>query len=209
MRSERRLSTLFLVLFLAALPAMAGGDVNLLVGTAESSEDRFEEAGVDGLSQVGVALNFDLNWPVMLAVDLLSSSDDSVVDVPAVNPLAFETDIDTLEIDVGVRKVFGADRKLKPYIGGGLAWVELDAEQIAVGSLGPGSEFRDTILDDADSSLGFWAGGGVLWRIKDRLNIGLDVRFSEADAELTPVDGSRLELESGGGRYSFAIGYHW
>jgi opacity protein-like surface antigen len=208
MRLERGLTTVICVLFLAALPASAGGDVNLLIGTAEFKEDLFKEAGVESQFMIGVAVTADLDWPVALAFDLLSSSDDNVVHVPAANPTAFETNVDTLEVDVGVRKVFD-EHKVKPYVGGGLAWVQLDAEQIFFGSLGPGSEFQDTIVDDSDSSLGYWVDGGVLWRIGDQVNIGLDVRFTKADASLTSVDGSTLKLDSGGARFALAVGYHW
>jgi opacity protein-like surface antigen len=209
-RAVRQVSTFLLFLCLSALPALAAGDANLFLGRLDSSEDLFDAAGVDGQSEWGVTVSLDFDWPVMLAVDLLSSSDDSTRTVVTAYELQYRTDVDRTELDVGVRKLFLAERRLEPYVGGGLAWMRLDVRQVAMGSLGPMTEFTDTILDDDDSSFGFWLNAGLLYRIGSHLNIGVDVRYSDAEVELRPVDStSDLRLDSGGTSYGLLLGYHW
>jgi opacity protein-like surface antigen len=209
-RNGQLVLALALMVGLCASPALASGDANLLFGQKSLSGVYHEGSGVDGQSQMGVAVSIDFQWPVMLAVDLLTSSKDNMVVVEAQNPLQFWTDVQTTEVDVGVRKFWERD-KLRPYIGGGLAYVELDALQIESGDFGvPGSEYSDVIVDDSDSAVGFWVNAGLLYRVGRYINIGIDVRFSDADADLMPnnVD-STLTLDSGGTHYGILFGYHW
>jgi hypothetical protein len=207
MRIERRISLLILALCLSTLPALAGGDVNLFVGQREMSEDRFDEVGLGSPPQLGVSLNLEFDWPVALALDLFTATDDSTRYESG--PLLYQTDLDVLEFDLGVRKLFGAKR-FKPYVGGGLGWVQLEIEQIESGSLGGGSGFTDTILDDSDSSFGFWIDAGFLYRVGGHFNVGIDLRYSNADAELIPASGGTgLAIDSGGLQYGVVLGYHW
>jgi len=187
----------------------AGGDANFLFGQKSLSEDLFDSAGVDGQSQFGVAVTLDFDWPVMLAIDLLMSSDDKTRDISTSFPLQVATDVDTTELDVGVRK-FWERNQLRPYVGGGLAYVQLDAKQVESGSLGPGADFSDTIVDDDDSAVGFWLGGGLLYQATPRFQVGLDLRMSDADADLSGSGASSgIKLDSGGFHYGILLGYHW
>ena len=78
---------------------------------------------------------FDFDWPVVLALDLMSSSDDSrLTDAEGVIQSTLTTDVDILEFDVGVRKRWG--KKARPYIGGGLAIARVEGkivEQLSFG----------------------------------------------------------------------------
>lgn len=209
-RIGRLVLMLVLALGAAASPALAGGgDVNIVFGQKSLSESMFDNAGVDGQTEIGISVTLDFQWPVMLAIDLLSSSDDSTLALAAAFPLQLDTDVDTIELDLGVRKFWGQD-KIRPFVGGGLAWVQLDVRQIESGTLGPGAPFSTLLVDDSDSGIGLWINAGFLYRVGARFNIGLDVRYSHAGADLsTPLAGPALSLDSGGIHYGVALGYHW
>jgi len=203
-----------LVATLAACLPLGGAaradDANFLYGQKSLGEDRFDVAGVDGQSQYGVALTFDFEWPVALAVDILTSSDDNTEQIVTGiedYDLEFRTQVDTTELDVGVRKSW--EGKVKPYVGAGIAYIQLDVRQTERGSL-MGEDFSSTVLDDSDGSLGYWLGAGLIYRVGRSFNVGLDVRYSDASADLRPVgEQDGLKLDSGGTQYGIVIGYHW
>jgi opacity protein-like surface antigen len=205
--SKRLALILILAPCLSTGLVFAGGDANFFYGQKSISDDVIESAGVDGQTQYGVAVSLEFNWPVALAIDLMSSSDSQTQEVPANNPLFFSTDVDTTEFDVGVRKYWM--EKIRPYVGGGLAWVQLDGQQVESGELG-GAPFVDTIVDDDDSDLGFWLNAGFLYQIGEHFNIGVDLRYSDSEATLTPTGGGESrDFDSGGTHYGVLLGYHW
>ena len=208
-RIEQLVLILVLALGVAVGPALAGGgDANLLFGQKSLSDDAFDDAGVDSQSQFGVSLTLDFQWPVNLAIDYLSSSDDATVTVPAAFPLQLHTDVETTELELGVRKYWGD--KLRPYVGGGLTLVRLDARQTESGTLGVGVPFSTLLVDDSDNGVGLWINGGLLYRVGNHFNVGLDLRYSDADVDLSPVQaGPALGLDAGGVHYGVALGYHW
>ena len=193
---------------LVALPASAGGDANVLFGQKTLNGSTLDAARVDGQSQFGVAVTLDFEWPVALAFDLMTSSDRATTTVTAGTPIDYTTDVETMEFDVGVRKLWG-DR-LQPYAGAGLAWLQLDTTQHMSGSLGGGSTFDTLVIDDSNSTIGYWVNGGLLYRIGARFNVGIDVRYSNADVSLTPAaDPEPVDLGAGGTQYAVALGFHW
>jgi opacity protein-like surface antigen len=204
---KRAATTTLLVGWIAAAPAMAGGDANLFLGGRSTSDDTIDAAGLDTVPQYGAWVTLDFEWPVALALDLMWASDDASVTLSGAFPTTFDTEVDTLELDIGVRKVWG--EKLRPYVGGGVAWVDLGAKQTETTSFG-GPPVTDLIIDDSGSSVGFWVDGGFLYVLGTSLNIGVDVRYTDADVDLTP-EGSvgKINLDSGGTQYGFLIGYHW
>jgi len=207
------LSFVFLV-----TPAMAGGDVNVFFGQRSISDDDLEDLEVDEPDQFGVVVSLDFDWPVALAIDLLSSSDDNsetfVYQYPGYTyTVKYKVDVDILELDVGVRKFWG--EKLRPYVGGGLAYAQLDGQLKADAMFDPGPEFSFTLLDDSDSDIGFWLNGGFVYTLR-RFNVGVDIRYSDASADLalkplTPGDPSpgSVGVDSGGTQYGIVLGYHW
>jgi hypothetical protein len=190
--------------------AEGGGDINLYLGQRSASDDSLELAEVDSPFQSGVWISLDFDWPVVLAIDFLSSSDDDLVSISSAFPLRYNTWVDTFELDLGVRKYWGQDRFL-PYLGGGLAWVQMDVKQIQSGDFGvPGSEYSDLVLDDKDSGAGMWACGGFLFRATEKLNLGVDIRYTDSDVKLDVIGVSAdLKIDSGGIFYGAMIGYHW
>ena len=190
--------------------AALAGDANLLYGQKSLGEDRFDVAGVDGQTQWGAMVNLEFDWPVMLAVDILSSSDENTQQIVTGiqdYDLAFTTEVETLELNVGARKLW--DWIVEPYVGAGIAYIQLDVKQTEFGSF-MGNPFSDVVLDDDDGTLGFWLDAGFLYRLGGKLNVGLDIRYSDASADLTPVGFTEsVKLDSGGMHYGIFLGYHW
>lgn len=209
-RAARWILILALAVCLPLAPATLADDVNIFFGQKSLGEDEFDVAGVDGQSQFGVVMNFEFDWPVVLAVDILSSSDDNTRNIVTGiedYDLAFTTKVDTMELDVGVRKFW--DWKIEPYIGGGIAYIQLDAKQTEFGSF-LGNPFSDVLLDDNDSTLGFWVDAGFIYRLGGKFNLGLDLRYSDSSADLTPAGfDESVKLDSGGTHYGITLGYHW
>ncbi len=206
---NRTLTSLFLtVALVAALPAVAGGDANLLIGAKTVDDDTLDFAGVDAQAQFGVALTLDFDWPVDLAFDLFSSSDSASTTVMAGTPINYATSVNTKELGVGVRKLWG-DRA-KPYLGAGLAWLHLEASQSMSGTLSGGGTFNTLLINDGGSAVGIWLNAGLLYRVTDSFNLGFDLRNSNADVDLTTASGPvQSEIGAGGTQYAVVVGYHW
>ena len=182
--------------------------MNLLFGQAELNDGLLEETGVEGQTAFGVALSLDFDWPVALAVDVLSTSDENTIDISTNYTLQYTTDVSRLEADLGVRKYWR--EKLRPYIGGGLAWIQLDAKQTAFRDFGGGNEFTDVVVDDSSGDFGYWLNAGLLYTVGDHFNIGLDLRYSDADSALNPNDvEDEIRFDSGALQYTLALGYRW
>jgi len=211
MRIEKRLPLMILFFCLTGLPVLAAGDVHLLFGQKASSDGRLDNVGVKDQTLLGVMLNLDFHGPVGLAVDLLTSSDDNTRTEDSADPMVFFTETKSIELDLGVRKLFLPERRFKPYVGGGIAWIQLDVLQTVSGSLGtPETEFTDTILDDSDAAFGLWLDGGFLYQWKGGFSLGADLRYSSAEASLSPAgeDGTAV-FEAGGAYYGLTVGYAW
>ena len=127
------------------------------------------------------------DWPVSIALDFLGSYDE-------VTEIGVNFEGTTSEFDVGVRKIWDASgSSIRPYIGGGLAFI--NAEIKAIGF--------NTVSQD-DSGTGIWFCGGVYWTLGQHFNLGLDLRYSQADVTLYGVEG-----EAGGTHAGIILGYHW
>jgi len=205
-RDRRGFPALLLLLVFAVLPAWAGGSANLLLGQKWLADDRLDAAGVDTQFVYGVAVTLDFDWPVDLAFDLTQSSADDTLDLGS--GFALDTDVDTLEFDAGVRKLWG-DR-LQPFVGGGVSWIRLSAEQVEQVPAGAGGTTSVPVVDDSGSGVGFWLNAGLLYRVGSHFNVGLDLRYSDADADLQPVGSDdSVNLDSGGTQVGLLLGYHW
>ena len=151
----------------------------------------------------------------------MSSHDDKSRTNAAAFPVTKRTKVDTLELDLGVRK-FWEIKKWRPYIGGGLALIELDAKQTRTSTgftveIPPGSgNFEvflagdDTFVDDDDSGVGFWLSGGTLWTLPEGFNVGAELRYSDADGDLNIEQfDTKQSFDAGGFHLAVMLGYHW
>lgn len=169
------------------------GNVNALIGTKMLDDDDWEP--VEEQDQLGVLVDFrPTAWPVNLAIDLLRSEDDASVSG------IIGVDAEITEVDLGVRKHWDRWSLLRPYIGGGLAYVSADLE-VSVDLPPPFGPEREPF---DDSAFGLWINGGVYWSLRDAFNVGIDLRYSDADVSFAGVDAN-----AGGVHAGLLLGYHW
>ncbi len=147
------------------------GNINGVLGRKTMNDKDWKP--VEDQLLLGVQADFRRQtWPVSIAVDILQSlgSDDKD---------GVSEDGATTEFAAGVRKVFENDSRIAPFVGGGLSLVHasLKAERTTPS----GNRVQ---ADDNDSAIGLWVGGGVLFRVTQKLNLGLNLRYSHAEVNL-------------------------
>ncbi len=192
----------FLIGFAFMLPAAASGqdwtgNVNAFLGSKVLEEDDWEPA--EEHDEIGVLVDFrPTAWPVNLTLGYLrSDADESEFD--PVTGLIVGLEAETVEWNLGVKKIWEAHSSVRPYVGGGLAHISAEATvRLSV----PGLEVTVGPVDD--SGIGYWVNGGVYWTLGGSFNIGVDLRYSEASVSLFDVD-----VEAGGGHAGVLLGYHW
>ena len=163
------------------------GNINLFLGGKSLDSDDWGD--LDEQATLGVLVDFKPNhWPVSIALDFLGSSDE-------VNQLDTKLEASAFEFDVGVRKIWVVSgRSLRPYIGGGFAFIRTKLEVS-----GTSSE------SDEDFGAGVWLNGGVYWTLGQSFNLGLDLRYSETEA----ISLYGIDSKAGGGFAGLMLGYHW
>jgi opacity protein-like surface antigen len=167
-------------------------NVHGLIGNKNLDEDDWGK--FDNQVELGASFDFKMNdWPLSITAGTLFS-----VDAKDNGSSAFDESGVTIETHLGIRKIFDiGNSPVKPYVGGGLALVFADLERRRAGS----SFFTET---DDDEAAGFWIGTGIYWTIINKLNIGFDIRYSEAEVTLFNND-----VEAGGLHTVMTFGYHW
>ena len=171
------------------------GAINLQIGVKELDDDDW--APLDTHLGFGVLMDFrQETWPAGIAFDVMRSSDD-VTEYNAGLGGNYDIEVSTLEIDLGVRKIFENKRaKIRPYIGGGIGYVNAEFEQFTIKTY--------TSFSEDKSTLGFWVNAGFHWLLSSEFSIGVDARWSTA--EVTMFD---EKLDAGGLQYGFMVGHHW
>lgn len=124
----------------------------LLIGRSVDDADPADE-------QVGWGLEFDTYHPSVILGFEMGVSRTS--DEASVSGGKFEATVK--EIYMGARKTWGASGELHPYLGGGLSFVEAEADASGLGS-------------EDDNSFGLYAHGGAYWTLGEHFNLGADVR---------------------------------
>lgn len=193
MKREMVISMLSVILMASSVvnADVSTGNFNIMLGSKSLEEDDWGPE-LDQQFELGALFDFrQAGWPVSIAADLLVSA-DSYTDAPGV-----EITGSTVEINAGLRKHIETGTGLTPYIGGGLALIKAELE--AEASTGFGTV---TITED-DAALGFWVNTGLAWTI-NQVNLGLDLRYSDAEVTLFGIDG-----EAGGTHFGVFAGYHW
>jgi hypothetical protein len=181
-----------IVFALGSTGVMAGGEVNLLYGQKNLDlgwpplpSDIPELFGREWNSMVndledqtlwGILFTWGHDWPVALAVDYIDgSSDSSFYYYYRVN-----TEVTTQEVDLGVRKFFGDT--FQGYVGGGAAIIRGE-NQVTLRD--PGGQAIPGLSGSAsDTGIGFFIDAGFVWRAGRWFNLGLDLRYSDASADL-------------------------
>ena len=161
------------------------GNLNFFLG--KKMLDESDWAPLDNQPEFGVLVDFKLKqWPFSFAIDYLVSTDDAP-GLPSVEAI-------TSEVDIGLRKIWNpGNSSIRPYIGGGLAYASAELKTLSTPSI---------TVDDG--GYGIWLNGGVYWTLGQSFNLGLDLRYSQADVTLFGVEG-----EAGGTHAGIILGYHW
>lgn len=189
---NRRGCVIFFMMVLVLLAAFngaawAGGNVNIMFGQKYLDDDDWDP--VEDQREYGLMLDFKANdsWPFSIAFDLLFSDDDG-------DYYGAQIEGETQEFNLGIRKYFPVTAQFKPYVGGGLAYIstEFSGSYAGIGA------------SDDDSTVGFWLGGGVVYTFAQNINIGVDLRYSQAEVTMFGVDG-----EAGGNHLLVFAGVHF
>jgi Outer membrane protein beta-barrel domain len=191
----RTLGLIVLALALLFVPsaAHASGDFNFVYGTRSLDHDFWDP--VDDQEVYGATLDFGgAHWPVNIAIGYSKSHDDGTI---ATFPVFGSVDLDVHieEYSLGIEKVWKAGKVVRPFVGGGFAYVKTDAKVDSV--LGSTS--------DDDTTNGFYIDGGVFFRLGSAFNLGIDGRFMEGtDVTLFDQDGDADYWQIGG-----LLGFGW
>ncbi|MDY0161680.1 outer membrane beta-barrel protein [Desulfobotulus sp.] len=179
-----------------AFPALAAerfnGNVNLLVGSKIMDND-WDPAD----EQVGFGLMLDMagnHWPVHLVADILVASGDARGVYQAYSPNPMKMEVDTEELHLGIRKYLAVSEAITPYAGLGLAAIRANMSL----------EDNGLRFSDDDVAYGWWGGLGVKFKAVDDLSLGVDLRYSKAEATLAGRD-----MEIGGFRAGIFMGLGW
>ena len=164
------------------------GNISGYIGQKSLDDDDWGD--IDRQGSLGIMFDFKKqSWPVSIAVDVIVSGNEHDED-------GIKTEGGSLELDLGVRKIFDlSNSSIRPYIGGGIALIGAGARTKVGGS---------TISDEDDTGTGAWIGGGMYYAATKSLNIGLDLRYSQAEVTLLDED-----VEAGGFHTGITVGYHW
>lgn len=179
----------FLLGFCAPSYAVTTGNFNFLIGGKALDKGDWEPLE----DQTAVSFHLDVTpegWPVALALDLLGSAAEEENYANS----GFDLKASTSEFDFGVRKFFGDETDVAGFIGGGLGFIGAEAEVT----------FGGASASEDDSALGFWIDGGVQGRFFEAMNLGIDLRYSQAEVNIGGVD-----ADAGGTTLGVYIGYGW
>jgi hypothetical protein len=191
MRSEQSVIGLIISFFLALAVGTTSpgtayadwtGNINVFLGAKALDEDDWSPA--ENQTEFAVEWDFrDRSWPVNAVVGLRGGNGEG-------DALGTTLETTTSEISLGVRKIWDTFPHVRPFFGGGLSMIGLEAKAFGV--------------SESDSAPGVWLGGGVYWALTPHFNLGMDLRFSRATVTLGGFD-----YEAGGNHFGLLLGYHY
>jgi opacity protein-like surface antigen len=155
------------------------GNARLLLGGKFLDKDDWAPRG----SQYQIGGLFDIRpngWPVSIALDVLYSRGSSN-----------SVEAGILEANLGVRKYFENDPKLRIYAGGGLAFMKAILD-VTLRNAG-----------DDDNGFGIWLDFGFDYLLTERITIGGDLRYSAANVSIFNAPNIRI----GGLHAGLTLGY--
>jgi len=149
------------------------------------AEDQFEYGLVD--------LDFQkTHWPVSIACQLLMTYSEQVPDTEG----ASGDYSGTYEFNLGLRKIWRPQKKIQPFLGGGLSILGASTTE-----QGCGYCYTQT---DHDSNLGFWLGTGAYWILGQNFHTGFNLQYTYGEIQLFGKD-----FNAGGLHFNALIAYHW
>jgi len=165
------------------------GNIGVMIGQVQLKDkdwgDQDEHGAIGLISDFGSS-----SVPFRLAIDLIGSGDEDDMS-------GRKDEVYSAAAHIGIRKVFDDSVfAFKPYVGAGVALINAEMR----------SKDKQTGLSrvEDDSATGFWVGIGSYVELSDHFQVGLDLRYSEADVTLFDS-----ERQAGGLQTSVTGGYHW
>jgi hypothetical protein len=181
----KRLSLLFVMVLVTTTAFMstarAEGNANFILGLRLLDEEFWQP--VDDQLSIGVNVDWgSVGDPIRLAAGLHYSEDKEIGPGPGLFGFlstVTEAKGSILEVSFGIEKIWINRRSsVRPYIGGGLAWVNADYEVVRTG------------IRASDSSAGYYVHGGIFWATRPH---GPEVSFNYG-FELRMVGGTDIDL---------------
>ena len=167
------------------------GNIDMFLGQKNLDKDDWEPVEEQG--EFGIEVDFrEKDWPVNIAIDVLASSDDQSI----IDPFFGQVDLEgkTTEFNIGIRKIWD-ESSVRPFIGGGLSYIRAEAK-VTIPGIGSNSE--------SDTGVGIWLGGGVYFTLGEHFNLGVELKYSDANVTIADVD-----VAAGGTHFGLLAGYHW
>lgn len=192
MKKQVYLLACFLSLVLSGAANAAGwtGNFNAYFGGKALNDSDWR---ADEHTEIGARLDFKKEgWPLSIAADTHFSNGDDKGFVRGTGVV--DEDVDTCEFNLGLRKYWDGASNIHPFLGGGVAYAQLEAKQKIDGV---------TRLSDKGNGIGVWVNGGILWTL-NAFNIGFDLRYTRVEIGLDDGDS-----EGGGSHAGILLGYNW
>ncbi len=177
-------------------PPRWSGNINLFLGAKILDEDEWDP--VDRQAEGGVLMDVKHRaMPFSIAIDLLYSRDEEDIDVAVlgIDSMSVEVVGETLELALGIRKIWEGTKRFRPFLGGGLAVVRAEIEASGLGRS----------ISNNDTVLGVWLDAGAYVTLDGRWNLGIDGRWSWAKADLLEVENADV----GGWHLGVLLGVHF
>jgi len=165
------------------------GNVHGVFGQKQMDKNDWDPT--DDHIEFGLLVDFQpKGWPLSIAFEGLKSEDDQRVKR---RDQSVKLTHETTELAFGVKKYFDTNSGFYPFVGGGLALIDVDIK-VTVNNIS---------ASENDSGFGGWLGGGVIYVIKN-FSIGAYLRYSVAD-----VSFSGSVVEAGGFHALGMAGVHF
>jgi hypothetical protein len=167
------------------------GNVNLKAGAKALDEDDWEP--LEDQNEIGADIDFRMvDWPVSVTVALYGSAQKKEIS-------GMDVEGKTGELRIGIKKIWEPDPSMRPFVGGGIAFISAENEWV--------NEYLSPLqlkVSDDGQGTGLWVSGGVFWTIKECFNLGFELGLSSVDVTLF-----NQEKKAGGAHAALLLGYHW
>lgn len=151
------------------------GNANLYLGA--KSLDSNDWGDTDNQFAIGGSLDAKKeNWPIHLAVEAIGSFGSG-------SAAGIDITSSVYELGVGVRKYMPIQKSFSVFVGGGPALLFGSIQEDGL-RIDQSLNVIDVNRSDSDMGLGFWIGGGVLFNLSDKLNLGASIRYSQGDVKI-------------------------
>lgn len=207
LRKSLIVAALFLVPIIPGLAQAAelSGNVNAFIGMKMLDDSDWGD--FDDQTEFGVMADLGANtWPIGLSANLIYSSDStSDYHDNEIGDTYYYTyyaeDATTVELNLGVKKIWAVSGPFNIYVAGGLATIYGEMEITRANNLS--GTYRDTDSED-DTGLGGWGAVGCYFTFANHVNVGMDLRYSSAE-----IDMYDDEIDAGGVHVGLLVGYAW